>query len=69
MSLLFRLVEESSQHEKEDPRNWDLANQSKVMEGAVKKDGMDRKTNSTWSSANLLDEPYARRLCGVKFLF
>jgi hypothetical protein len=40
MSLLFRLVEESSQHEKEDPRNWDLANQSKVTEGAVKKDGM-----------------------------
>ena len=71
MSLLFRLIEESSQHKKEDPGNWDLANQSKVMEGAVKKDGKvpDRKINSTWSSANSLDEPYARRICGVKFYF
>jgi hypothetical protein len=71
MLLPFRLIEESSQYEKEDPGNWDLANQSKVMEGAVKKDRKrpDRKTNSTWSSATLLDELNATPVVYVEASF
>jgi hypothetical protein len=71
MSLLCRF-EESSKHAKGNSGGQGLRNQSKAMEDAVKRmksELVGKPTNSTWSSCNLPDEPYTRRLCGVKLLF
>jgi hypothetical protein len=65
ISLLCHLIREFVNLEKQYSGGWGLASQSKVVEDYGRNDGRKLIGNQlprTWSSANLLDEPYARSL-------